>query len=81
MQNTAITICESMTCLAYPVRSEIRKDGVLELFYKLGKITVISEELMTAATVLGACGIAFALRYMRASMQGGIEIGFSAEVA
>ena len=70
-----------MTCLTYPVRSEIRKDEVHELFDKFGKTTVISEELMTPATVLGACGIAFALRYMRASMQGGIEIGFSAEVA
>ena len=81
MPNTAIAICESMTCLAYPKRSEDKKDVVLELFDKLGKTIVIGEELMTSATVLGACGIAFALRYMRASMQGGIEIGFSAEVA
>jgi pyrroline-5-carboxylate reductase len=81
MPNTAIAICESMTCLAYPKRSEDKKDEVLELFDKLGKTIVIGEELMTSATVLGACGIAFALRYMRASMQGGIEIGFSAEVA
>ncbi|MFW6223188.1 MAG: pyrroline-5-carboxylate reductase family protein, partial [Bacteroidota bacterium] len=32
-------------------------------------------------TVLGACGIAYALRFIRASSQGGIEIGFSSEVA
>ena len=81
MPNTAIAICESMTCLAYPQSSEGSKDEVLELFNKLGKTTIINEELMSAATVLGACGIAFALRYLRASMQGGIEIGFSAEVA
>ena len=36
---------------------------------------------MAAATVLASCGIAFALRYMRAAMQGGIEIGFGAEMA
>jgi pyrroline-5-carboxylate reductase len=36
---------------------------------------------MEAATVLGACGIAFALRFLRAMTQGGIEIGFSAETA
>jgi pyrroline-5-carboxylate reductase len=81
MPNTAIAICESMTCLSYPKKSENCKDDVLELFNHLGKTTVINEELMSAATVLGACGIAFALRYLRASMQGGIEIGFSAEVA
>ncbi len=33
------------------------------------------QDLMAAATVLGACGIAFALRFIRAASQGGIEIG------
>lgn len=36
---------------------------------------------MGAATVVGACGIAFALRFMRAMSQGGIEIGFDAEMS
>ena len=36
---------------------------------------------MDAATVLGACGTAYALRYIRANIQGGIEIGFSAAQA
>ena len=36
---------------------------------------------MDAATVIGACGIAFALRFMRAMSQGGIEIGFNAEMS
>ena len=31
---------------------------------------------MSAATALGACGIAFFLRAIRAASQGGIEIGF-----
>lgn len=31
--------------------------------------------------MLGACGIAFAMRYIRASQQAGIEIGFGAEAA
>jgi len=38
-------------------------------------------ELMDAATVLGACGTAFAMRYIRANIQGGIEIGFDAATA
>ena len=36
---------------------------------------------MNAATVVGACGIAFALRFMRAMSQGGIEIGFNSEMS
>jgi len=31
--------------------------------------------------VLGACGTAFAMRYIRANIQGGIEIGFDALTA
>lgn len=33
---------------------------------------------MIAATALGACGIAFFMRAIRAASQGGIEIGFRA---
>lgn len=36
---------------------------------------------MDAAMVLGACGTAYAMRYIRANIQGGIEIGFSAAIA
>ncbi len=51
------------------------------MFDKMGKSVVIPEEMMAAATVLSSCGIAYALRYIRAAMQGGVEIGFSAEMA
>lgn len=81
MPNTAIALCESMTCLSFDSKWKEQKDVVMNLFNLLGSTTVINEELMAAATVLGSCGIAFALRFMRAAMQGGIEIGFSAEMA
>lgn len=81
MPNTAIALGESMTCLAFDKKWSDRQQAVNSLFEKLGEIAVINEELMSAATVLGSCGIAFALRFMRAAMQGGIEIGFSAEMA
>jgi len=70
-----------MTCLAFDNKWDAYKDEVTGLFDLLGKSVIITEELMASATVLGACGIAFALRFMRAAMQGGIEIGFSADVA
>src|SRR5690606_28274010 len=56
-------------------------DEVVKLFDQLGKSIVISEDLMNAATVLAACGIAYALRFIRAASQGGIEIGFDAKTA
>lgn len=81
MPNTAIALGESMTCIAYDNKWEEHYQPVQELFDALGRTMDITEDLMSAATVLGSCGIAFALRFMRAATQGGIEIGFSAEVA
>ncbi|GAC1423755.1 MAG: pyrroline-5-carboxylate reductase [Flavisolibacter sp.] len=81
MPNTAIAIRESMTCIAHQKASEKEVQFVKDLFEQLGKVSFIDEKLMDAATVLGACGTAFAMRYIRANIQGGIEIGFDAEKA
>nr|WP_319998859.1 pyrroline-5-carboxylate reductase [uncultured Draconibacterium sp.] len=81
MPNTAIALQESLTCISANGNTEPYREYVVELFDKLGKTIEIPEELMAAATVLSSCGIAYALRYIRAAMQGGIEIGFSAEMA
>jgi len=81
MPNTAIALQESLTCISANGNTESHREYVIDLFNKLGKTVEISEELMAAATVLSSCGIAYALRYIRAAMQGGIEIGFGAEMA
>ena len=81
MPNTAIAIQESLTCISANGNTEACKDSIFELFNALGKTVEIDEDLMAAATVLASCGIAYALRYIRAAMQGGIEIGFGADVA
>ena len=81
MPNTAIAIQESITCLS---SGKINADQLAyteALFSALGKTVFIDEKLMNAATVLGACGTAYAMRYIRASVQGGIEIGFDAATA
>ena len=81
MPNTAIAIQESMTCIHASGATEEEVSYATDLFNQLGKTVFIEEKLMDAATVLGACGTAFAMRYIRANIQGGIEIGFSAAVA
>lgn len=81
MPNTAIAIRESMTCMCLNSAAKDLKDPVKDLFDNLGLTVIIDEELMDAATVLGACGIAFALRYIRASSQGGIQTGFDAKTS
>ncbi len=81
MPNTAIAIRESMTCIAHHEAGPGQVEFVMELFTHLGRVVLIDEKLMDAATVLGACGTAYAMRYIRANIQGGIEIGFDAATA
>jgi pyrroline-5-carboxylate reductase len=81
MPNTAISIRQSMTCIAYADASSEQVSIICNIFDRLGKTVVIDEKLMDAATVLGACGTAYAMRYIRANIQGGIEIGFDVKTA
>lgn len=81
MPNTAIAIQESITCICHKNATSGQVNWVQKMFDQLGVTVMIDEKLMDAATVLGACGIAYALRFIRANIQGGIEIGFDARTA
>jgi pyrroline-5-carboxylate reductase len=81
MPNTAISLGESMTCLCADPAADAALECARALFESVGTVLVVEEELMTPATALGACGVAFFLRAVRAASQGGIEIGFHPEEA
>ena len=81
MPNTAMKVRESMTCLSAVNATEKDISLVQDLFNTMGQCIVINEDLMSAATALCACGIAFFLRTIRAASQGGVEIGFHAHDA
>ena len=81
MPNIAAQFGESATCISFPEKDREKALPIVDLFQDLGTAPVIDEKLMDAATVLGACGTAYALRYIRASMQAGIEIGFDSQTA
>jgi len=81
MPNIAAQFGESATCISYREKDKDAAQKVISLFQDLGTAPIIDEKLMDAATVLGASGTAFALRYIRASMQAGIEIGFDSQTA
>ena len=81
MPNTAAFVNESLTCICGNTSDEKINETVRQMFEGIGSIQFIEEELMEAATVLGACGVAYVLRFMRAMVQGGIQIGFSSKVA
>jgi pyrroline-5-carboxylate reductase len=81
MPNTAVSIGESMTCLAAGPGTEAFMEEAHALFDAVGRTLHIAEEMMIPATALCACGVAFFLRTIRAASQGGIEIGFHPEEA
>ena len=79
--NTAIATMSSMTFIS-SVRSTTERDSLLlDIFNELGEAMLIDEAVMPAATSLASCGIAYALRYIRAAMEGGVELGFRADDA
>ncbi|MGV0921344.1 pyrroline-5-carboxylate reductase [Empedobacter falsenii] len=81
MPNTAASVEESITCICGNSKDENILDEIKTIFNPIGETVVINEELMNAATVIGACGIAYVLRFIRAMIQGGIEIGFDTQTA
>ena len=81
MPNIASQFGASATCIAFNEKDKDKAQNVVSLFQNLGTAPIIDEKLMDAATVLAASGTAFALRYIRASMQAGIEIGFDWKTA
>src|SRR6478609_4383281 len=62
MPNTAMKVGEGMTCIS--AVNATQKDIALaqDLFNTMGQSIIINEDLMSAATALCACGIAFFLR-------------------
>jgi pyrroline-5-carboxylate reductase len=81
MPNIAADIQESITCICQEQANPKEIEMITELFDSIGFTITIDESLMEAATVLGACGIAYVLRFMRAMIQGGIQIGFDSVTA
>ena len=79
--NTAIATMSSMTFIA-SARSTQEQDAYIKgVFDELGEAMLVDEGLIAAGTSLASCGIAYALRYIRAAMEGGVELGFRPEEA
>jgi pyrroline-5-carboxylate reductase len=81
MPNIAASVGKSVSCVCYKSADGDKIESVKSLFDLVGTTMVIDEELMQPATILGACGIAYVLRFIRAMIQGGIQIGFDAGTA
>lgn len=74
--NTAIEILQSMSFIAPVTAGEQAVGTVKCLFEKVGRAMVVPFKLLGAGTALASCGIAYAMRYIHAAAQGGVELGF-----
>jgi pyrroline-5-carboxylate reductase len=81
MPNISASVGKSVTCISYAGAERNDIESVRKLFDNIGTTMIIDEDLMESATILGACGIAYVLRFIRAMIQGGIQIGFDAATA
>ena len=79
--NTAIAVRQSMTFISSCNANNEQESSIITLFNELGKAILIPENQMSAATALASCGIAYAMRYVRAASEGGVELGFYPDIA
>ena len=79
--NIAIAQLESMTFIAPVVADAQQIAKVKELFDTMGHTIITDEQHLGAGTTLASCGIAYAMRYIRAASEGGVELGFKADDA
>lgn len=79
MPNTAISQKQSMTFISSMNTSNEQDKLIVNMFDELGRAELVEEKLFSAGTAISGCGIAFAFRYIRAAMEGGVEMGLGAQ--
>ena len=78
MPNIAIAYKQSMTFITPVDASATEIQQITEIFDELGESLIMEERLFPAATAM-SCAIAYAMRYVRANVEGGVEMGFKAK--
>ncbi|MBO7120224.1 MAG: pyrroline-5-carboxylate reductase [Bacteroidaceae bacterium] len=72
MPNIAAEFGESMTFIEEAKHAE----KAAMLFERVGQCKVVPQRLMDAGMMMAGCGIAYVMRFIRAMMEGGVEMGF-----
>ena len=68
---------KSMTFVAPGVgTSQESIDKVKGLFSMVGEVNVCEEKMVGPGMMMASCGIAYVMRYIRAQMEAGVEMGF-----
>ena len=79
--NTAIDVLKSVSTVASFRANTEQEALIMAIFGELGKTFLVPETQLNAFMSLSSCGIAYAFRYIRAAMEGGVEMGIYPNVA
>ncbi len=79
--NTAAEIGESMSYIASVTAPEAQLEQLKRLFDGIGRSEIVPMDQMLSGTSLASCGIAYALRYLGAATEGGVQLGLDPEKA
>ena len=80
--NIAIAEMQSMTFIFPSVATQSQHIELVQaIFDEMGSTLITDEQHLAAGTTLASCGIAYAMRYIRAASEGGVELGFKADDA
>lgn len=75
MPNIAAEFGQSMTFIEETPNAEALQSAV-SLFSLVGQLQVVDQKHMGAGMMMAGCGIAYVMRFLRAMMEGGVEMGF-----
>lgn len=80
--NTAIDVLQSVLTIApHKDAPKEKVDLIKSIFDETGKAFIVPESQLNAFMALSSCGIAYAFRYIRAAVEGAVEMGIYPEVA
>lgn len=81
LPNIASTIGRGVNLIASKGISEAELEEVMKMLSTTGQTYPVEERLFMAAMAISSCGLAYALRYVRATAQAGVACGLSPELA
>ncbi len=77
MPNIAAEYGESMNFVTAAKHTTAEATAAVEQLFKyVGAVNVCEERLLAAGMMMAGCGIAYVMRFLRAMMEGGVEMGF-----
>lgn len=77
MPNVAIACGEGMSFICHSADAAADASALADFLAPTGRVAVVEERLFEPAMAVASCGIAYALRYVRAAVEGAVALGIS----